>query len=1631
MWGVYKRHTPFAMITEKINIQDNCIRIPRRGDLLSYMYLMRFSKSTGLAAPWDSSIVNSWKLFIGQELIDTQDSVFSLSVAPGIMARTYARSTIQNGAYFCPIQFWFCNDLPLPLVALQYDDVTIRMDWTPDPGYYYECYFNFVLLAEEERQWFASTAHEISIYQVNKLTNTSDVVLRNPVNFIASDPIKLPTTFQYGITINGKQLRTMYNSHGAQLYAQTDTSRILPATSDPYPPIAMSTDTQAIVTPYSIGTFSIVVSGNTQTSYAFNLHDGNPATFWTTPGQTVASQTVTYTAAASSNVSNAWMAFDRQGNTWVSGISTYTGFDPTTSGIYVANSNQVVDNSNAWLAFDNNASTYWNSNTLYGNQYSKYAVTHTVSASSNLVQQPEYLAVDGNTSTFFTSNPGAAGNIYYLDMLGTYTMNASSSNTKIEFAFDGSPSTYWESNAYGAYGVTVAQGTYTSSASSTQGGPGNEYLAFDPSIAGTAWQSLTSYGSTANVTTSFTVSASSNLSPGTEYTVLTGGSWSSNTQNSTYGYSTLYGNYASNSSYNLATSYLPFSTSGIPSNAINLGNGILVSLTGSPSIFYDVSGYAVIQYTNGGTFQIYNSGVPVNVLVVGGGGGGGFSFAGRAGGAGGGGGVVFWPNYTFGAGVTVPVSVGGGGPGGDRSSGATLASIYQPTNGGSSQVGTILADGGGAGSFWYNPGPSYYGPTAGGYGGSPNGGQTQGQGDGSTGSPYGFGGASGGFNGGSALGYSFSSTFGQAYNSGAYAGNIETSSGGWGTGGAAQTGLYGQDGANGVVILAVRTSVPAPIGWSSNSVYGNTWTRGTYTIQASSNVTPTWNISNWFQTQPFVSGNIYGYSVPLGTYGANASPLSSPTVAWQAFAGTGWGTASNYGANTVTGATFTFSSSRGTGTEWQPFNQTLGGSWNPGVGYYGSNTFTAAAAVASLTQGTTTTSSIQLSFALASGATGYVITTNPATSSNVTTTSPYTFNGLTSGQSYIFYVTSWNLAGQGGTQSNTFITISPAVTGFSVILGQASVSSVTLQWNASYGAATYNITSSPASSPTTQSTSGTSLTVTGLPNPGTNYTFTIVAINSGGTSSNTTTMAYTAPGAATLTQGTTTANSMTVSWTAVTTATSYNVTASGADGSYSQNLGVTGTSTTLTGLNPGVQYTVQITTLSSAGTGATSTSSFTTAPDVVTGLTVTSSPNITSLTVAWSNAATATSYLANIYYSNGTFVSSQTVSTTNAATFTGLTANTNYYVIITSKSAVGTGNTTGQLSTGTGPSTTVTSLTQTAATTSSLTATFSANGGTNFASSLYDTNNNLVASSVSTSLSVTFGGLGISSGFTLKVAQVNASGYVGNPVSLVCTTGFILDQLSSTSYSALYSLYRVTYAYAGPVFRLTNAAQTSQQDFYAWVDKTLWTSPNGTGTSVASWIAANGGTGYMRTWYDQSGLALHATQTTASLQPIYSNSRVDMTSGAYFNLPAGAIPYGVSQYTVTCKLPTVPSPLSTNVIYCGGTNSGTGSLNGLNVNSSGFTSWWNYADATAVVTPGANYVVTNMFQYNNTRTIWVNNSRFYYSTSDIARQNAGNASSPNFIGYSNYFGALYGTLAYISFFNAPLGTSDRNIVESQ
>jgi hypothetical protein len=62
-------------------------------------------------------------------------------------------------------------------------------------------------------------------------------------------------------------------------------------------------------------------------------------------------------------------------------------------------------------------------------------------------------------------------------------------------------------------------------------------------------------------------------------------------------------------------------------------------------------------------------------------------------------------------------------------------------------------------------------------------------------------------------------------------------------------------------------------------------------------------------------------------------------------------------------------------------------------------------------------------------------------------------------------------------------------------------------------------------------------------------------------------------------------------------------------------------------------------------------------------------------------------------------------------------------------------------------------------------------------------------------------------------------------------------------------------------------APNAAQDFYADRLGNLLTAPV-TGQSLANWLG--GATGYVATWYDQSGAGQHMAQTTASLQPIIS-----------------------------------------------------------------------------------------------------------------------------------------------------------------
>jgi hypothetical protein len=115
------------------------IRVERKGDLLSYMYLTA-RDSTGLSRSdldW-SQIIDRVELLIGGQVIDLQDAFYTYNIDPVCMASTYSQRYIpqsvtlaSNDNAFYPLKFFFCKEwqTALPLIALQYHDVDIRITW--------------------------------------------------------------------------------------------------------------------------------------------------------------------------------------------------------------------------------------------------------------------------------------------------------------------------------------------------------------------------------------------------------------------------------------------------------------------------------------------------------------------------------------------------------------------------------------------------------------------------------------------------------------------------------------------------------------------------------------------------------------------------------------------------------------------------------------------------------------------------------------------------------------------------------------------------------------------------------------------------------------------------------------------------------------------------------------------------------------------------------------------------------------------------------------------------------------------------------------------------------------------------------------------------------------------------------------------------------------------------------------------------------------------------------------------------------------------------------------------------------------------------------------------------------------
>lgn len=234
----YKRYTHYANSPERQLIQGNpsagnisTIRLEKKGDLINYMYLIA-RDSTGALIPginW-TNVIDKVELLIGGQIVDTQDITWMSNVEAVTGAQNFSQRYLNNNTAgpnnitngFLPFKFFFCKDwnVSLPLVALQYHDVEIRITWSATLGstlaltglpataaystFQYEAWTNFVYLDQAEREYFANTPMDLLITQLNRIpiatTNMQELALAHPIKFLAFSCNNYSTAYSTGVT---------------------------------------------------------------------------------------------------------------------------------------------------------------------------------------------------------------------------------------------------------------------------------------------------------------------------------------------------------------------------------------------------------------------------------------------------------------------------------------------------------------------------------------------------------------------------------------------------------------------------------------------------------------------------------------------------------------------------------------------------------------------------------------------------------------------------------------------------------------------------------------------------------------------------------------------------------------------------------------------------------------------------------------------------------------------------------------------------------------------------------------------------------------------------------------------------------------------------------------------------------------------------------------------------------------------------------------------------------------------------------------------------------------------------------------------------------------------------------------
>ena len=254
---VYRRHTNFSMeaieqtwngTSEGTGPARCTATISRNGDLVHRMYIQMVGTTASGKENVSAATIDTVELEIGGQKIDKHTGAF---------LETYAELTEPNPTFHCgngattgtnfqnmsgmggtdstsveanwmvPLQFWFCRNpgLALPLIALQYHEVKVILNWSAptaiwnSSGVKNTLWADYIYLDTDERRRFAQVSHEYLIEQMQESTiaieGASDLNFNHPIKELIwiKEPTKHAASFlldsvaehpvEYQLKLNG------------------------------------------------------------------------------------------------------------------------------------------------------------------------------------------------------------------------------------------------------------------------------------------------------------------------------------------------------------------------------------------------------------------------------------------------------------------------------------------------------------------------------------------------------------------------------------------------------------------------------------------------------------------------------------------------------------------------------------------------------------------------------------------------------------------------------------------------------------------------------------------------------------------------------------------------------------------------------------------------------------------------------------------------------------------------------------------------------------------------------------------------------------------------------------------------------------------------------------------------------------------------------------------------------------------------------------------------------------------------------------------------------------------------------------------------------------------------------------